>query len=258
MFKNKKQDDSNLENKNKPSLLIGIETEDTQVTDISTIRAKAHLYHPVEILSIEANTHGEFKWLENGLAFVNEEELEYEPYNIESLYKKMVTLELLGRPDEADEIAELIIELGTITRRFLMFKAEVLSSKGRYEDAVELFEEAEKRDTHGAPLAKVVHHIRYGEPEQAIEICNAVLNWRPNHEVYYVSAYVKAAIGNLEQALEDIDAALNFRDDLCNSWNLRGLIMEKMGDRKGAVESFKYALGNDSENSMATSHLAKL
>ncbi|ADI74104.1 TPR repeat-containing protein [Methanohalobium evestigatum Z-7303] len=240
-------------------MLIGTEYEDTQVTDISTIRAKAHIQHPFFIQSISANPFGEFQWLEDGLAFVNEEELEYEPYNIESLYKKMVTLELLGRPDEADEIAELIIELGTMNRRFLMFKAEVLSSKGRYEDAVELFEEAEKRDSpDDAPLAKAVHHIRYGEPEQAIEVCNDLLKWHQCHEVYYVRAYVYAVIGNLEQALEDIDTALYIRDELCNSWNFRGLIMEKMGDRKGAVESFKYALGIDSENTMATSHLAKL
>ncbi|MFP4655919.1 MAG: tetratricopeptide repeat protein, partial [Methanohalobium sp.] len=142
MFKNRKQTDPRIEN-DKSNLISRIVKEDRQVTHISSIRVQAHLYNSKYEQRSDEWFFNMFQLLEEGIETADEE-LKSEPDNIETLYRKMTNLELLERMDEADKVAEDILSLNPKDRRQMMLKADVLSGKGQYNDAVELFKEAEK------------------------------------------------------------------------------------------------------------------
>ena len=103
-----------------------------------------------------------------------------------------------------------------------------------------------------ALLAQGSMHFLNGDLDQAIESHNLAIELNPD----YVMAYnnrgtARAATGDLDGAIEDYDKAIDLNPDYAIAYNNRGLARHNKGDLDGAIADFDKAIVLDPDYAIA-------
>lgn len=120
-----------------------------------------------------------------------------------------------------------------------------LSSLGRYEEALAIFdravaEEAESANVWGSRADLLGRMRRY---EEALESCNKALSLDGDDaRVLSIRGYVYLMQGRYEEAFRDFEKALRLRPDSPNIWDRRGDALMYMSEPERALESYESAL----------------
>lgn len=108
--------------------------------------------------------------------------------------------------------------------------------------------------------ANVMYEFVNENYERSVEILTQAAELKPDNKLVFVSkgaAYLK--LNRLEEALQDINRAIEIDDNYAKAYHLRGLVHEKNGHDADALDDFTRAIELDPEygaayNSRATLH----
>jgi tetratricopeptide (TPR) repeat protein len=108
---------------------------------------------------------------------------------------------------------------------------------------------ASRYDNH---MAKAIEHMDMARYEEALYDLDRALELKPNHdEVWRLRASVLYQIGRLEEATESCQRAIELRPTDQNAWLLLGLIRGQADDLEGELRSYDNVLRLDPGNRSA-------
>jgi len=92
-------------------------------------------------------------------------------------------------------------------------------------------------------LAIAGEHLRAGELDEALSICNEAQECAPEiAEVHISSGYVQEQLGRLDEAVASYETAIRIRPDYAEAWSSLGDARRKQADFGKAIEAYRRAL----------------
>jgi uncharacterized protein (TIGR02145 family) len=116
-----------------------------------------------------------------------------------------------------------------------------------------------KTETYDELTARVMAIVKKDGGDAVFNYLDDCLGKNPNFvEAYLVRGEVCAQIGNLEEALDDFEKAIELDPKASQPYSHRGLLYAKSGDIDKAIDDFSTAIELDVSNAMAYSNRANM
>lgn len=185
--------------------------------------------------------------------------LELDPEAAEAWFQKGVTLERMGRHEEAVRAFVRTLALNHNHREARLRLAARYQQAGRIEEATRLMELARQQRPHEVNvLARLGElYLAQGRAEEALRCYNDALAIEPQAAIYHAEkGRALDALGRIEEAIEAFAEAARLEPGRAEFLFLHGLALERQGRAGEALEKLRRAV--DLQPTYARAHSAAL
>lgn len=133
-------------------------------------------------------------------------------------------------------------------------KGEALVGQGKYEEAIQAFDEAIRLDPDYAAAwnNKGYSFFMVGRFEDAIYCSDEAIRLDPGDAVaYYYKGMSLAVFGRFDEALDCYDMAIDLNPSNADAWLNKGLALGDLGRHEEAIQAFDKAIELDPEDGIA-------
>ncbi|MFK7817387.1 MAG: tetratricopeptide repeat protein [Planctomycetaceae bacterium] len=143
----------------------------------------------------------------------------------------------------------------------LLQKGIGLHNRGQLAEAATVYAQVLSTDPNIADawhLAGVIAH-QVGQHQQGIEYIQRAISLQGDVAAYYQNlATTLLAVARFEEALIAANKCLKLNRDCPRGWNVRGIALQQLGNKREATESFENAIENDDNHVDAWLNLGRL
>jgi tetratricopeptide (TPR) repeat protein len=161
------------------------------------------------------------------------------------LWSLGIALYQLGRYEEAIESYEQALKHKPNSHEAWINRGMALDELGRYDKAIESYEQAlkHKPNSHEAWYNRGVALDKFARYEEAIESYEQALKHKPDyHQAWYNRGIVLGELGRYDKAIESYEQALKHKPNSHEAWCNRGMALGELGRYDKAIESYEQAL----------------
>lgn len=176
-----------------------------------------------------------------------------------------VTLQALGRGEEAVESLKRAVELAPEAASIHANLGEILRQQGKTEEAAEALEKAIKVDPkHAQALNNLgITYFERGKPKLAVEQYRKAIDAQPTMaEAYNNLGNALRVTGDIDGAIQAYQEALTYRERYPEAYNNLGTLLSQRGQLDEAEHALRKAVGQnpsyiEAYNNLANVHIAK-
>ncbi|MCX5961931.1 MAG: CHAT domain-containing tetratricopeptide repeat protein [Cyanobacteria bacterium] len=174
-----------------------------------------------------------------------EKAIEIKPDDHKAWNNRGLSLNDLGRKEEAIASYEKAIEIKPDYHEAWYNRGLSLSALGRKEEAIASYEKAIefKPDLYEAWNNRGLSLDDLGRKEEAIASYEKAIEIKPDyHEAWYNRGNSLFALGRKEEAIASYEKAIEIKPDYHAAWNNRGLSLDDLGRKEEAIASYEKAI----------------
>ncbi|MBN2590400.1 MAG: tetratricopeptide repeat protein [Sedimentisphaerales bacterium] len=122
--------------------------------------------------------------------------------------------------------------------------------QGKYTEAGQRLSKLRVNDPCSLPIAsaQIQLNLKLNESQQALQVCDELVNNLKNSSAYILRARTYAALNQKENSLKDLDSAISIEPGNAQVWMARSDFFVASGDKEKALDDIRKALSLDSEN----------
>lgn len=155
-----------------------------------------------------------------------------------------------GQLDSASDILQDLVDRDPNNQNASFSLALLKMQQGEYEESEEILAKLKAQDPNALVViaTQIQLYLRQDKQEQALKICNEMVNNLKNASAYILSARTYATLGQLDKALEAIEQATSLEPENVEVWIARSDFFRSVGQIDKAVTDIKHALLLSKEN----------
>ena len=167
---------------------------------------------------------------------------------LEEKYRKLLNIFAQGKYNEVIYEASIILESNRNSKPFINITAASLAKLGRHRDAIGNYLQLLEIDNE---ISEVYFNIALSQKiiqdyESSIDSFKKCIKLNPSSYKSYANlASLQIDLGLKDEAIKNIQFAIEIRKDYPNAFNILGLIYQKIGEYDKSIEAFEKALSVD-------------
>jgi len=165
--------------------------------------------------------------------------------NLEEWYKKGVSLDKLGKYEQAIGAYEKCLEINPEHADIWILKGIALNNLDKYEEAIKACDEAIQINPEhvGAWFLKGSALDDLEKYEEAIKACDEAIQINPEHvDAWILKGLALNNIEKYEEAIKACDKALEMNPEHADAWFCKGLALNDLEKYKEAIKAFDKAI----------------